>query len=129
MILLDDDFLMNELDYQTEAKNTTAYYNEMWYVITSYVCRPYVNRFGLSYDEVEEFVTTGTIARRKDYVSKIKDAEQRITAFKRAMGLQLIYDEANGRNIMQRGTQEAEDICRESYLALQSIGLIQPIGW
>ena len=129
MILLDNDFLKNELDYETVAQNREAYYKELWYMVAGYVCRPKNNRLGLSYDEVEEFVTTGTLARRTDYVSPIKDAEQRETIFKRAMGLQLIYDEANGKNIMQRGTNGDEDVCRESYMALRSIGLIQPIGW
>lgn len=129
MILLDDDFLKNELDYRTIAKNTAVYYKEIWYLVAGFVCRPVNNRLGISFENVEEFVTTGEIKRKAGYKSPIKDNDERITIFKRAMGLQLIYDEANGKNIMQRGTQEDEDICRECYVLLKSIGLIQPIGW
>ena len=129
MILLDNDFLNNELDYITLEVNTSAYFKEEWYFIASYICRPKTNRIGLSYDEIDEFIKTGTIQRKPEYISPIKDAEQREKLFKRAMGLQLIYDENNGKNIMQRGSSEDEDVCRETYLALKSIGLIQPIGW
>lgn len=126
MILLDDNFMKNELDYETQANNKVRYYKDMWYFITTYICRPKTNRLGLTNEDIEQYILDGTC---KKYNCPVKDKEERVYLFKRAMGLQVIYNETNGRNSMASGTSESEDVCRETYTTLKSLGLIQPVGW
>jgi hypothetical protein len=49
--------------------------------------------------------------------------------FLRAQGLQLIYDNGNGRNSMIKDTDGKNDICRESLDCLNAIGLLPKLRW
>lgn len=125
MTILDSGFMKNELDFVPMVE-TQLLYKDYYMKICQYVYRNSVYRPTPS--EIEEFLQNGFCGRFFKVKSHIETAEERKYLFKRAMGLQLIYDTNNGRQSMIKGTNSADDVCRETYEALDVIGLIQPYG-
>lgn len=125
MTILTDEFMQNELDFIPSVENKAVFYKDYYYKICQYISR--VNAYSLSPTQIEQWVETGTCAGVPIRTNVNK--EDRVYLFKRAMGLQVIYDYNNGRNSMAKGTNSADDICRETKDALEMIGLLQKYGW
>ena len=125
MIVLDDNFMKEELDYFPITENNDALYKDYYYKICTYVGNN--NVYKPLPSEVEEVVNKGRCKRiccNCILISK----DERINLFKRAMGLQLLYDVSIGRNTMARGTNKEEDICRETKAILNTLGLLKEYG-
>lgn len=127
MTLLNDDFMLEELDFVPMAENTNILYKDYYAKICAYIM--HTNAFQLTPNEVEEWLESGKMKKSCYFRSGIADKNERKFWFKRAMGLQLIYDTKNGRNSIINGNDSKYDICRETKTALEIIGLVQPYGW
>lgn len=125
MTILTDDFMEQELDFLPSAENRTIFYKDYYYKICQYISK--VNAYSLSPSQIEQWLEAGTCVGVP--IRTNVDKENRIYLFKRAMGLQVIYDYNNGRNSMAKGTNSVDDICRETKDALEMIGLLQKYGW
>lgn len=118
MILLDSGFMKNEFDF-VPMVNTNALYKDYYYKICQYIYRNNID--GLTPEMVDNYVETGLNCF-------VNCKEERIYLFKRAMGLQIIYDTNNGRQEMIRNTDGKFDICRETRDLLDMLGLIKKFG-
>ena len=127
MTLLTDEFLHEELDFVPMVENTNILYKDYYAKICSYI--NHVNAFQLTMSEIEEWLENGKTKKSCYFRSGVADKSERKYWFKRAMGLQLIYDIKNGRNTMINGKEGKDDISREAKTALEIIGLLQPYGW
>ena len=121
MILLTQDYMLNQLDYEVKTLNSDVLFKEYWYKICGYIYK--VSVYNFTPNDVDEIINTGK-CKRCDFTSIIADKDDREFLFKRAMGLQLIYDNTNGRNEMIKGSNENDDFCREAREVLDIIGLI-----
>jgi len=127
MTLLDDAFMIQEMDYPIVEENRVALYNDYYYEICGFIRK--CNAYRLTPEEIEYWLDTGLCKKSCDYVCGVKNADERKRLFKRAMATQLIYDAGSGRNSMIRGTEPAEDLCRSAKNILEIIGLLQHFGW
>lgn len=121
MILLTQDFMLNDLDYQVKTLNSCVLFKEYWYKICGYIKK--VSAYNFTPKDVEDLINIGSVSRF-GYSCDINDRNDREYYFKRAMGLQLIYDNGNGRNSMINGNDGQYDVCRDTIEALNMLGLI-----
>ena len=127
MTILDDEFMLKEMDYpMTKVENRTALYTDYYYEICGFIRK--INAYRLTPDEIERWLDKGDCAKSCKYVCGVKDKDERVRLFKRAMATQLIYDAGNGRNSMIRGTDANYDLCRSAKNTLEIIGLLQHFG-
>ena len=127
MTILTDEFLKNELDFDVNTSSSEKMYKDYYYTFCEEINKR--NAFRPSISDLEEWIKQGYFDKAPYFKCQEKDAEQRAYLFKRAMGLQIIYDSSNGRNAMIKGTDGEYDIDRQSIRCLELLGLIQPVRW
>ena len=127
MTNLSSEFMQEELDFLPMTENSSIMFKDYYYKICQFVKKN--NAFNPSCDDIEEWLEDGFFSKAPYFKCSEKNVDQRKYWFKRAMGLQLIYDNSNGRNSIIKGTDGNFDICRECVECLEMIGLIQPIRW
>lgn len=127
MTKLTREFMQSELDYLPIAEHEDILYNDYYNKICNYVFMN--NAFRLTPNAIEFWIENGYCENAPYYKCIIDTKEGRENYFKRAMGLQLIYDAENGRNTMVKGTDGNDDINREAQEYLNALGLIQKIRW
>jgi len=126
MILLNDEFMKQELDFAPLTENNSAVYKDYYYKVCSYIGSN--NPYKLLPSDIEKIIQTGSCVKTGCCVCKNMPNDEREYLFKRAMGLQLIYDMGIGRNTMAKGSNTDEDICRETKDILNSLGLLKQYG-
>lgn len=127
MTILTDEFLLNELDFTVNSASSEKLYKDYYYDFCQVVHQK--NAFRPSISDIEEWIEQGYYSKAPYLKCAEKDATQREYLFKRAMGLQVIYDSSNGRNAMIKGTDGIYDVCREAESCLELLGFIQPVRW
>lgn len=127
MTILTDEFMQQELDYLPMVENKQVMYKDYYEKICQHIFTR--NAFRLSRKAIEFWLENGYCEKAPYYKCAIKEKEDREFYFKRAMGLQIIYDASNGRNTITNERERVFDICRESEDCLNIIGLIQPVRW
>lgn len=127
MTILTDDYMKNELDWDVETEASEKMYKDYYDTFCRIVHQK--NAFRPTPKDIEEWIEQGHFDKAPYLVCEIKEQPERANWFKRAMGLQIIYDSNNGRNAMIKGSDGEYDIGRESLGCLEEIGLIQPIRW
>lgn len=123
MILLDDEFMKSELDFVPVTENNRVLYKDYFYKICAYINNVSAVKFMPS--EIEKVLSPRVSCGC--YVTNI-NSEEREYLFKRAMALQIRYDINNGRNTMTTGSNNEEDICRETKDILTNLGLLKMYG-
>lgn len=126
MILLDDKFMKEELDYAPMVENPEILYKDYYFKICAYISK--VNVYSPMPSDIDNYIHNG-VSKRLNSCRCNVELSEREYLFKRAMGLQLIYDTNIGRNTMAKGTNKEEDICRETIDLLETLGLLQTYGW
>lgn len=127
MTLLTDEYMLQELDYPVIRENKEAIYKTYYAFICQQIKK--CSAYKLSPSEIEEWLEKGRVCKMGNRVCGVNSKEERIWWFRRAMGLQLIYDAGNGKNSMIKGTDSKDDLCRDAKGALEEIGLIVQFGW
>ena len=127
MTELTTDFMQSELDYLPITDSKEVLYKDYYNKMCNYIFR--VNAFRLAPNEIEFWLDNGYCEKAPYYKCILENQDSRKDYFRRAMGLQLIYDAENGRNAMIKGTDGKDDVCRETQEYLSALGLIQPIRW
>jgi len=123
MILLDDEFMKAELNFVPVTENNEVLYKDYFYKICAYISNNSVVKFLPS--QIEKHLNPPIVCG-----CEIRNilGEERTKLFKRAVGLQILYDINNGRNTMTTGSNSEEDICRETKDILNSLGLLKMYG-
>lgn len=125
--LLSKEFMHDELNYDCRDENINIAFKDMYYKMCNYVSAN--NVYKPTTADIENWLNTGKFNNHTRIRSGISSECERKYLFKRAMGLQLIYDLANGRNTLITGTDKSSDITREAKDSLDMLGLIQLYGW
>ena len=126
-LMLDSDFLMNELGLQLGLSASVEQAKFKEYFLN--ICNAISEVFYLkpSFSEIDSYILEGEYyyTTRNKVFCPVKTVADRIYLFRYAQALQLKYDLYGGRANMIRGEDSKTNLCKDAIQILDQLGLYQ----